>query len=162
MYEKSFWEGKVFENTLKKKLNGHAGVDRDGIDIVCDIKIDAKAMGSLLRGYPKNENYRWVEIQNVGGQPGSLCKKADYMAFETKDYTIYVAREVLLQFVLKKLQEPRNKLHLDRQDIERAHIHRNVDSVCYRIYQRHGRKDQIVLVKMLDLCFLSDAITFKK
>lgn len=101
-----------------------------------EIKFDVKKIRSTDEF--GESDYHWIEIMNVNGHKGWLYGKADYIAFETKNYWIIVETNALREFT------------------ERVLINSEITFTKepYRIYRRKDRLDKVVMVPTLDLCFL--------
>lgn len=103
--------------------------------------VDVKGAKKISRSDEKyNYEIAWLEIQNVRGDIGWLKGKADFIAFEQKEYYIIVRREDLLNWL-------RNKI------VDKNLVHSSKDAL-YRLYQRKHRKDIISMVKIKD--FIKD------
>lgn len=92
-----------------------------------------------------DENYHWIELQNVNGKDGWLFGKSDYIAFETNEYWVLVSTSKLRKFINKKILNwtPTNK------------------KLVYQVYSRTGRLDKLVLVKTIDLMAIANKIILK-
>jgi hypothetical protein len=108
-----------------------------------NVKVDVKALKNEDRYDPyPNENFHWVEIQNVNGDTGWLYGNSDLIAFETIDYFILVGTLKLRKFLEKKL----NYKQKDIPNIQPANV-----KDPYSFYRRKDRKDIVVKVKTVDL-----------
>lgn len=108
-----------------------------------NVKVDVKAVKNENRYDPyPNENFHWVEIQNVNGDRGWLYGDSDLIVFETLDYFILVGRLKLKKFLEKKLGYSRKRI---------SEIVPSSVKDPYVFYQRSGRKDIVVKVKTIDL-----------
>lgn len=113
-----------------------------GIDLWFDVEhegkrysglsIDVKAMKSISRGRPKQDEFHWLELQDVHGGNGSLYSYANFIAFETEQSFIVVNRPRIVR-------ELENKLIDDFVP--------EASMALYRYYGRPGRKDVITLVE---------------
>lgn len=109
-------------------------------------KIDVKSMKKIDRKDSNpDENYHWIELQNVNGDKGWLFGDQDYIAFETEDYWILVTPNRIKNLLNKKIQ------NWDETQ----------DKVPYRVYRRRNRIDKIVLVKTIDLIAIANKILWK-
>lgn len=79
----------------------------------------------------------WLEFKNVRGKNGSLLGKADYIAFEQKDYFLIVQRTDLLSWAKSKITNE-------------SFVEYSRDAK-YRYYQRYGREDVITMVIINDI-----------
>jgi hypothetical protein len=118
------------------------------------VKVDVKSLKNESRYelFP-NENFHWVEIQNVNGDTGWLYGESDLIAFETLDYFILVGTLKLRKFLEKKLKYRQNKINT---------ILPSKIKDPYTFYQRDNRKDIIVKVKTLDLMHIKYLSVNKK
>lgn len=118
-----------------------------------NVKVDVKALKNENRYDPyPNENFHWVEIQNVNGDAGWLYGKSDLIAFETIDYFVLVGTLRLRKFLEKKLNYKQSTI----PQIETVNI-----KDPYVFYQRKDRNDIVVKVKTVDLMHLK-YISIKK
>jgi len=111
-------------------------------------KFDVKGLKKISRQDKYvNENFHWVEINNVLGKKGwCFSGKSDFFAFETFDYFICVKKERLQELIKEKV------------------VKNYVDTpyeALYGLYQRKGRKDVLTLVKTIDLMAISSRILKK-
>jgi hypothetical protein len=83
-------------------------------------------------------DYHWVELMNINGNQGWLYGKADYFAFETKNYWVIVGAERLREFIERVVTN--NEVIFKKEP--------------YRIYRRSGRLDKVVMIPIIDLCYL--------
>jgi hypothetical protein len=107
------------------------------------VKVDVKAVKNESRheAFP-NENFHWIEIQNVRGDDGWLYGKSDLIAFETIDYFILVGTLKLRRFLEKKLNYTKKTI----KDIVTTN-----SKDPYSFYRRKEREDIVVKVKTIDL-----------
>jgi hypothetical protein len=100
--------------------------------------VDVKGARKKSRSDPKLDyNITWLELKNVRGKDGSLLGKADYIAFEQKDYFLIVRRDDLLTWVKSKITQ--------EEFVEYSR------DAKYRYYQRYGRQDVITMVAISDM-----------
>ena len=100
------------------------------------LKFDVKGMKKVNRWDNKQQDdIAWVEGTNVGGKPGWVKGKADYIVFERTDHWLLVQRQELLEHVESKLKE--NNFQKGKG--------------VYQIYQREGRLDKITMVPFEDI-----------
>lgn len=101
-------------------------------------KIDVKAKKRISRSdTEEQEEFIWLEFNNVQGKKGWLFGAADIIAFERNKDFILVKRKDLAEYAKKKC------------DIK--NIVDKSSKALYKGYQRKGRKDLISLIKMKDL-----------
>jgi len=114
------------------------------------ITVDIKARKKTSRQDSKfNDEWVWVEIKNVQGRDGWLYGKSDFIAFEQQDCFLLVPRKTLIEVILSNVR-------FDLDYVQRA------AQAKYRIYQRHGRRDQITQVRVADLLKLKNITKWKK
>ena len=132
----------AFEKMLEGQgIRSSSSEDRiEHWDFKFETKVDVKRIKSPSRGEPKDENIHWVETRNVSGNHGWLYGEADLFAFETEDYFVLVGKQDLQNFI-----ESIPKVFSSNKEL-------------YKFYSRPGRKDEIVLVKTLDLAFLGKIV----
>lgn len=100
--------------------------------------IDIKGARKKSRSDNKLDyNITWLELRNVHGEKGSLLGKADYIAFEQKDYFLICKRKDLVSWMKSKITN-KKFVQYSRE-------------AMYRYYQRYGRKDVITMVVISDI-----------
>ena len=102
-----------------------------------NVKFDVKKIRSTDEW--GEANYVWVELMNIKGNEGWLYGKSDYIAFETLKYWIIVEAEKLRSFIDEVVTN--TELLIDTK-------------IPYRLYRRRGRLDKLVMVPILDICYL--------
>jgi len=98
---------------------------------------DAKAMRSLVRGGPLQDEWVVVEWKNVIGLPGSIYGKQDFFVFERMNTILIVRRTGLLEFAKSR--------------VDFTKIANRSDAAFYGVYTRHGRSDLISQINLNDL-----------
>lgn len=114
--------------------------DRDG---VMSVTFDVKAQPKGLQSH----SYRWVETQNVRGDRGWLYGTADFIAFEYGEYWVIVPRTALVHLVETKA----NPLAIENRDWVN-------NPQPFRIHTRADRKDKVMMVPVVDLCWIGQII----
>lgn len=110
-----------------------------------NIRIDVKGLKKINRWDNEvNENIHWIEIKGVTGHLGWLYGEADYFAFETFDYWVFVKKESLQDLI---------KTRTIKEWVKQKEL--------YKLYQRENKKDVITLIKTIDLCSIAEAIINK-
>ena len=100
--------------------------------------VDVKGARKKSRSDNKLDyNITWLEIKNVRGENGSLFGKADYIAFEQKDYFLIVKRVDLIFWIKSKITD-KNFVKYSKD-------------AKYRYYRREGRQDIITMVVISDI-----------
>jgi len=101
-------------------------------------KVEVKGRKRINRKDNEEQNdFVWVELQNVRGKVGWLFGKADLIAFEKQDSFIFVKQLDLLALVNKKVNLV-------------AKV-RDPKDALYKIYRREGRKDKLTLLPFNDI-----------
>jgi len=152
-----YWKGKAYEDVIADLIKAQPGADFNGVDLEYKVTFDCKSVGSVLRGYPKTDQYRWLEFTNVRGKTGSLLRGAEYFIIETFDYNVFIRKVNLFELISNKLKSA----PVTRDEIKACISANNIDQVCYRYYTREGRSDSLILARMLDLFFVADKIVPK-
>lgn len=99
---------------------------------------DVKARKKVNRTDASTEDSLvWVEFKNVSGADGWLYGAADYIAFERESDFLIINRLNLVTLCERVVQ---NKKVTSAKD------------ALYAKYTRDGRKDEISLIKMEDIC----------
>ena len=151
--EKQIADGKKAEKKLKELFTNTVKANKkqdifEHWDLQVEIngemvKVDVKALKRTNRNDTEvDENIHWVEIRNVRGNKGWLYGDSGLIAFETKDYFIFVGTLKLRRFLERKLK-------YTPETIDDIQVTNSKD--LYMPYGRYGRKDIIVKVKTLDL-----------
>lgn len=125
----------VIKATTEEDIHEHWDLSYD------NIKVDVKMTKRVHRYDPlPDENFHYLEYQNVKGDPGWLYGQADKIAFEIEEYFILIAKLDLTHFFNKKNTNP------------------NISEtpLLYRLYRRRndGDQDIVMLVKTIDLLML--------
>ncbi len=98
-------------------------------------KVEVKSKKRISRSDANEQNnFVWVEIQNVRGETGWLFGKADLIAFEQEKTFLFVKKPDLLKTVNKK--------------VDLVAKVKNPKDAVYKIYKREGRKDKLTLLPM--------------
>lgn len=101
-------------------------------------KVEVKSKKRISRNDASEQNnFIWVELQNVRGNTGWLFGKADLIAFEKEKTFLFIKKPDLLKTVNKKVNLV-------------AKVKSPQDAV-YKIYKREGRKDKLTLLPMQDI-----------
>lgn len=138
----------LFSLCLKKKgIEHHKATEDENrkqhIDFHTELgTVDVKAMKKVGRGdYDSQQDFIWLEFQNVRGNTGWLCSEVDCIAFERLNDFVIVKRQSLLELA-ESLCDLTN---ITGEGGMKA---------LYRGYQRLGRKDIISMIKMSDVLTL--------
>ncbi len=120
-----------------------------GFDFTLSIKVEYKSAKWLRRsdqeaGLPPNYDLIWLELKNNYGNPGWLYKEAHCFVFELERHYLTVFADELRNFV-SSLTLVKGK-----------------DRVPGVLITRYGRRDEITLVKTLDLISLPNSFIVSK
>jgi hypothetical protein len=100
--------------------------------------IDVKARKKISRSDSLTaDDLIWVEFKNVAGADGWLYGAADYIAFERESDFLIINRKNLVTLCERIVQN--KKVSSSKEAL-------------YAKYTRDGRKDEISLIKMEDIC----------
>lgn len=102
-----------------------------------NVKFDVKKIRSVDEW--GEANYVWIELMNIKGNEGWLYGKSDYIAFETLSYWVIVETKKLREFIAERVTNP--ELLMDKKEL-------------YRLYRRAGRLDKLVMLPILDICYM--------
>jgi hypothetical protein len=126
----------LFKNAIETNKEENT---KDHVDLNISVGIDVKGLKKINRSDEEtNEHIHWIELFGITGLKGWLYGKAEFFAFELKNYWVVVAKEDLQKFIAEKCK---NKIHVDKPEL-------------YKLYQRKGRKDLITLVTSYDLLYI--------
>ena len=142
---------KEFGNLVGVSQSDYANENQDMFEhwdlIYNDKKTDVKGMKKLRRDNPMvNEDWHWIELKNVNGDNGWLYGKAEQFAFETYNYWVIVPQDKLLKFVETHIIKKENEYGIRKP---------------FYIYNRYGRKDEIMALKTLNLMSIASEIIEK-
>lgn len=99
--------------------------------------IDIKAHKHEYRNGPLLKYWFWFEFKNVKGNKGWLFGQADYIAFEYFGKFLLYNRKELAKIVVSL--------------VDTKCLVKKPKEAKYKLYQRHGREDQVSLIKISDL-----------
>jgi hypothetical protein len=145
-------DGEFAEKTFKNLAESRGFLVKDAtkkqqlshIDLLVEDKdkkiytFDIKARKKINRAdFAAKDDLIWVEFKNVAGSNGWLYGAADYIAFERESDFLIINRANLVTLCERVVQ---NKKVSSAKD------------ALYAKYTRVGRKDEISLIKMEDIC----------
>jgi len=148
---------KLFVSVLKRKdPKARVGTSQEDlfgkIDVVSPKyggTYDVKAKKKVSRSNAEaQDEFIWIEYQNVQGTRGWLFGDADFIAFERENDFVVIPRNDLIK-VCKLLVDK------DRFVVEGKYA-------LYKMYQRKGRKDLLTMIKMSDIVGLSNVEIMEK
>jgi len=102
-----------------------------------EYSFDAKAMRSLFRGGPLQDEWVVIEWKNVFGNKGSVFGEQDFFVFE-RFKSLDIVRRSDLEF-------------FGRREVNFAKRARSASEAKYCVYTRDGRNDLISLVRLDDI-----------
>lgn len=127
----------------KENIYGHIDFRVDGHGY------DVKSRKAIRRGRKIQDNFQWIEYQNISGNAGWLRGLSHTIAFELKHTWMLVNRVKLLEYV-------RPKLNLD--DVEIL----NMDTpVPWQIYKRKDKEDRIFLIPLSEI-LITEPVIWRK
>ena len=84
----------------KRRENIQKHIDKYVTDDVGTWSVDIKARKKTRRSDDNaQDDWIWIEFQNVRGNTGWLYGEADYIAFETRDNFVIVKKDSLIEYV---------------------------------------------------------------
>jgi hypothetical protein len=103
-----------------------------------NLRVEVKSLKTfaVLHNGRMTRNYLLVEFAGVSGQRGWVYGKADFIAYELKDYFLLVSREYLLAVACKKCSAE----WVDKRE-----------EMLYRNYGRKDRLDQVSAILISDI-----------
>ena len=115
---------------IQKHIDKHL-IEENGQGWSVDIKARKKTSRSDSNA---QDEWIWIEFQNVRGNKGWLYGEADNIAFETQDSFVIVDRNSLIDYVenVVDMGKPVRKSYLAK----------------YKTYQRAGRNDLLTMVEL--------------
>lgn len=102
-----------------------------------NVKFDVKKIRSVDEW--GEANYVWIELMNIKGNEGWVYGKSDYIAFETLKFWVIVETDKLRSFIEEVVTDPELLIE---------------EKKPYRLYRRRGRLDKLVMVPIIDMCYL--------
>ena len=100
--------------------------------------VDIKARKKTSRGNSQaQDDWIWIEFQNVRGNAGWLYGEADRIAFETQDNFIIVDRSSLIDYVENVVDMGKSVKYSSQAQ--------------YKTYRRAGRNDLLTMVELSEI-----------
>ena len=119
----------------RRRENIHKHIDKYVTQESKTWSVDIKARKKTSRSDSSaQDDWIWIEFQNVKGNNGWLYGEADNIAFETQDSFVIVDRKSLIDYVENAVDmaKPVRKSYLAK----------------YKTYQRAGRNDLLTMVEL--------------
>ena len=113
-------------------------IDKNVTDDVGTWSVDIKARKKTSRSDSQaQDDWIWIEFQNVRGNSGWLYGEADRIAFETQDNFIIVDRSSLIDYVENVVDMGKSVKYSSQAQ--------------YRTYRRAGRNDLLTMVELSEI-----------
>ncbi len=122
----------------RRRENIHKHIDKYVTQESKTWSVDIKARKKTSRNDSSaQDEWIWIEFQNVRGNLGWLYGEADKIAFETQDSFVIVDRKSLIDYVENAVDmaKPVRKSYLAK----------------YKTYQRAGRNDLLTMVELSEI-----------
>ena len=132
-------ESKSLEiKNAKRRENMQKHIDKYVTDDVGTWSVDIKARKKTSRSNSQaQDDWIWIEFQNVRGDVGWLYGEADRIAFETQDNFIIVDRSSLIDYVENVVDMGKSVKYSSQAQ--------------YRTYRRAGRNDLLTMVELSEI-----------
>jgi predicted Abi (CAAX) family protease len=132
-------ESKSLEiKNAKRRENMQKHIDKYVTDDVGTWSVDIKARKKTSRSNSQaQDDWIWIEFQNVRGNAGWLYGEADRIAFETQDNFIIVDRSSLIDYVENVVDMGKSVKYSSQAQ--------------YKTYRRAGRNDLLTMVELSEI-----------
>ena len=132
-------ESKSLEiKNAKRRENMQKHIDKYVTDDVGTWSVDIKARKKTSRSNSQaQDDWIWIEFQNVRGNAGWLYGEADRIAFETQDNFIIVDRSSLIDYVENVVDMGKSVKYSSQAQ--------------YRTYRRAGGNDLLTMVELSEI-----------
>ena len=122
----------------KRRENIQKHIDKYVTDDVGTWSVDIKARKKTSRGNSQaQDDWIWIEFQNVRGNAGWLYGEADRIAFETQDNFIIVDRSSLIDYVENAVDMGKSVKYSSQ--------------ARYKTYRRANRNDLLTMVELSEI-----------
>ena len=130
---------KCFEvRNAKRRENMQKHIDKYITDDVGTWSVDIKARKKTRRSDDKaQDDWIWIEFQNVRGNAGWLYGEADQIAFETQDNFVIVDRDSLIKYV--------------EDAVDMGKSVKYSGEAKYKTYRRANRNDLLTMVELSEI-----------
>lgn len=129
---------------IQKHIDKHL-IEENGQGWSVDIKARKKASRSDSKA---QDEWIWIEFQNVRGNAGWLYGEADRIAFETQDDFIIVDRNSLIDYVENVVDMGKSVKYSSQAK--------------YKTYRRAGRNDLLTMVELSEIKKNCDHFVWEK
>ena len=124
--------------SAKRRDNIQKHIDKYVIDDVGTWSVDIKARKKTRRSDDNaQDDWIWIEFQNVRGNTGWLYGEADYIAFETQDNFVIVKKDSLIKYV--------------EGAVDMGKSVKYSGEAKYKTYRRAGRNDLLTMVELSEI-----------
>ena len=122
----------------RRRENMQKHIDKYVTDDVGTWSVDIKARKKTRRSDDNaQDDWIWIEFQNVRGNTGWLYGEADYIAFETQDDFVIVKKDSLIEYVENVVDMGKSVKHSSQ--------------ARYKTYRRAGRNDLLTMVELSEI-----------
>ena len=122
----------------KRRDNIQKHIDKYVTDDVGTWSVDIKARKKTRRSDDNaQDDWIWIEFQNVRGNTGWLYGEADYIAFETQDNFVIVKKDSLIKYV--------------EGAVDMGKSVKYSGEAKYKTYRRAGRNDLLTMVELSEI-----------
>ena len=122
----------------KRRDNIQKHIDKYVTDDVGTWSVDIKARKKTRRSDDNaQDDWIWIEFQNVRGNTGWLYGEADYIAFETQDTFVIVKKDSLIDYV--------------EGVVDMGKSVKYSGEAKYKTYRRAGRNDLLTMVELSEI-----------
>ena len=132
-------ESKSLEiKNAKRRENIHKHIDKYVTDETGTWSVDIKARKKTRRSDDNaQDDWIWIEFQNVRGNAGWLYGEADHIAFETQDNFVIVNRDSLIKYV--------------EGAVDMGKSVKYSGEAKYKTYRRANRNDLLTMVELSEI-----------
>ena len=132
-------ESKSLEiKNAKRRENMQKHIDKYVTDDVGTWSVDIKARKKTRRSDDNaQDDWIWIEFQNVRGNTGWLYGEADCIAFETQDNFVIVKKDSLIEYV--------------EGAVDMGKSVKYSGEAKYKTYRRAGRNDLLTMVELSEI-----------
>jgi hypothetical protein len=122
----------------RRRENMQKHIDKYVTDDVGTWSVDIKARKKTRRSDDNaQDDWIWIEFQNVRGNTGWLYGEADCIAFETQDNFVIVKKDSLIEYVENVVDMGKSVKHSSQ--------------ARYKTYRRAGRNDLLTMVELSEI-----------
>ena len=122
----------------RRRENMQKHIDKYVTDDVGTWSVDIKARKKTRRSDDNaQDDWIWIEFQNVRGNTGWLYGEADCIAFETQDNFVIVKKDSLIEYVENVVDMGKSVKHSSQ--------------ARYKTYRRANRNDLLTMVELSEI-----------